>query len=77
MRGPDKLTIFPLQHYKRLCFLKNIVKYPNIPYSVVGGNPAILIRKRFSDEIIQQLLEIKMWDGDIEKITSNRKWLTG
>lgn len=28
--GPDPSTIYPLNHYKQLCFLKNIVKNPNI-----------------------------------------------
>lgn len=30
MKGPDKNKIFPLDNYKRLCFLKNVVKNPNI-----------------------------------------------
>ena len=30
MLGPDKNTQFPLAHYDRLCFLKNIIKNPNI-----------------------------------------------
>lgn len=30
MNGPDKNTTFPLPHYDRLCFLKNIIKNPNI-----------------------------------------------
>ena len=30
MAAPDKDTAFPLAHYDRLCFLKNIVKNPNI-----------------------------------------------
>lgn len=47
------------------------------PYAVVGGNPAAEIRKRFSVEIIEQLLEIKWWDWDIERITRNVKYLTG
>jgi acetyltransferase-like isoleucine patch superfamily enzyme len=40
------------------------------PYSIVGGNPAKVIRFRFSDEIIYKLLEIKWWDwsNDIIKI---------
>ena len=31
------------------------------PYAIVVGNPAHMIRYRFSPEIIQQLLEIKWW----------------
>ncbi|MEM6767855.1 MAG: CatB-related O-acetyltransferase [Bacteroidota bacterium] len=30
MQIPDKHTQFPLEHYDRLCFLKNIIKNPNI-----------------------------------------------
>lgn len=46
------------------------------PYSIVGGNPSMLIRKRFSDEQIAQLLAIKWWNWDIEKITTNVHHLT-
>lgn len=38
------------------------------PYTIVGGVPAKPIRKRFSDEIIARLLEIKWWDWPDEKI---------
>jgi virginiamycin A acetyltransferase len=41
------------------------------PYSIVGGNPAKEIRKRFDESIIQELLEIRWWDWEIEKITRN------
>jgi virginiamycin A acetyltransferase len=47
------------------------------PYSIVGGNPAKEIKKRFSDDKIQKLLALKWWDWDIEKITQNVKNLTG
>lgn len=32
------------------------------PYSVAGGNPAKLIKKRFDDELIELLLRFKWWD---------------
>jgi acetyltransferase-like isoleucine patch superfamily enzyme len=38
------------------------------PYSVVGGNPAKLIKYRFTKEQIEKLLEIKWWDWDDDKI---------
>lgn len=38
------------------------------PYTVVGGNPAKVIKKRFSDEEIGKLLEIKWWNWNVEKI---------
>ena len=46
------------------------------PYTIVGGNPAKQIRKRFTEERIVKLLEIKWWDWTIEKITQNVKNLT-
>ena len=41
------------------------------PYSIVGGNPAKLIKYRFSTEQIQKLLELKWWDWSVEKINAN------
>ncbi len=46
------------------------------PYTIVGGNPAKEIKKRFSQEQIEKLLEIKWWNWEIEKITKNVKNLT-
>lgn len=34
------------------------------PYTIVGGNPARPIRKRFSDEMIALLQELKWWDWE-------------
>lgn len=41
------------------------------PYAIVGGNPAKLIRKRFDDETIEFLLDLKWWDWPAEKIFDN------
>lgn len=41
------------------------------PYSIVGGNPAKEIKKRFSIDIIERLLKLKWWDWEIERITRN------
>lgn len=41
------------------------------PYSIVGGNPAKLIRDRFDEETIRALLKLKWWDWPIEKITQH------
>lgn len=30
MTGPDKDIKFPIEHFNRLCFLKNIITNPNI-----------------------------------------------
>ena len=46
------------------------------PYSIVGGNPAMEIKKRFSLDIIEQLLKLQWWEWDIEKITRNIQHLS-
>lgn len=56
---------------------KSVVTKDVAPYSIVGGNPAKEIRKRFSDERILELLALGWWDWPIEKITANVKHLTG
>ncbi|MCQ4921579.1 CatB-related O-acetyltransferase [Tissierella carlieri] len=38
------------------------------PYSIVGGNPAHFIKKRFDDEFIELLLKIKWWDFEPQKL---------
>jgi acetyltransferase-like isoleucine patch superfamily enzyme len=47
----------------------NAVVAGHIPaYSIVVGNPGKVIKKRFSDEQIEELLKIKWWDWPLEKI---------
>lgn len=41
------------------------------PYTIVAGNPIKEIRKRFSQEEIKILLDVKWWNWDIEKILKN------
>jgi len=38
------------------------------PYTIVAGNPAKEIRKRFDDELIELMLKFKWWDKTIEEI---------
>ena len=40
-------------------------------YTVVGGVPAKPIRKRFDEETIQELEEIRWWDWEEERIKKN------
>lgn len=40
-------------------------------YTIVGGNPARPIRKRFPDDVIIALERIAWWNWPVEKITSN------
>jgi virginiamycin A acetyltransferase len=45
------------------------------PYAIVGGNPARLIKKRFSDEMIELLLKLQWWKWDKQKIFDNLELL--
>ena len=38
------------------------------PYTIVAGNPAAEIRKRFDDELIDLLLQLKWWHKNINEI---------
>ena len=40
------------------------------PYTIVIGNPAKVLRKRFDDELISLLLKFKWWDRSIEEINN-------
>lgn len=38
------------------------------PYSIVAGNPARIVKKRFSNKQIEELLSIRWWDWSMEEI---------
>ena len=40
------------------------------PYTIVAGNPAKPIRKRFDEELISLMIEWKWWDKTIDEINS-------
>ena len=42
------------------------------PFCIHAGNPAKFIRKRFDDDIIELLLQIKWWDWSLEKMKDNK-----
>ena len=45
------------------------------PYCIAGGNPCRMIRRRFDDELIAYLLDLKWWDWDAGKIFRNMEAL--
>ncbi len=47
------------------------------PYSIVGGNPARLIRKRFDEPTIERLLQLAWWHWPIDRINRYTSLLTG
>jgi len=56
---------------------KSVVTKDVPPYTIVGGNPAKVIKKRFDLETTQQLLKIQWWNWSIEKIEANYNIITG
>lgn len=48
--------------------LNSVVTHDVEPYSVVAGNPAKVIRKRFDDELIAILMQLKWWDKSVDEI---------
>lgn len=45
-------------------------------YSIVGGNPAQVIRKRFDQKTIEFLITLSWWNWNIEKITEHIDLIT-
>lgn len=41
------------------------------PYTIVGGVPAKEIGKRFSEDVIEKLIELQWWDWDDETVQMN------
>lgn len=54
------------------------------PYSIIGGVPARLIRKRFDDRVIEKLENMQWWNAELEslskvalKFTEREDWRLG
>ena len=51
------------------------VVFTNVPpFAVVAGNPASVIRYRFSRSIVERLLKIAWWDWPVIRVVGNRYW---
>lgn len=46
------------------------------PYAIIVGNPGKVIRYRFSDNMIDDLLNIRWWDWPKNVLLENIEWLT-
>ena len=47
------------------------------PYAIVAGNPAKVVKYRFSEEQIDKLLSIAWWNWDEQKIRDNAMEMWG
>ncbi|MGF1845285.1 antibiotic acetyltransferase, partial [Vibrio clamense] len=45
------------------------------PYSVVGGTPAKLVKYRFDESIIAELLKMRIYDWPLEKFEVLKRYL--
>ncbi len=43
------------------------------PYAIVGGNPARVVRSRFTEEDVERLLRAAWWDWPIELVTRHAR----
>ena len=47
------------------------------PYAIVAGNPAKVVRRRFSDEVAARLQAVAWWYWPIERITADLPLISG
>jgi virginiamycin A acetyltransferase len=68
----QNVTILPGVHIGDGAIIgaNSVVASDVAPYTIVAGNPAKLIRKRFDDELTALLLKFKWWDKPIDEINS-------
>jgi acetyltransferase-like isoleucine patch superfamily enzyme len=43
------------------------------PFAIVAGYPAVVVRYRFSEEKIKELLRLRWWDASLEELESVRE----
>lgn len=68
----QNVTILPGVHIGNGAIIgaNSVVDSDIEPYTIVVGNPAKQIRKRFDDELIQIMENLKWWDKSIEEINN-------
>lgn len=50
---------------------RSVVTRDVAPYTIVGGTPAKQIRKRFSDDVISELLKLQWWNWSEDRVKQN------
>ena len=66
----QNVTVLPGVHIGdgAIIGLNSVVGSDIAPYTIVAGNPAKVIRKRFDNQLIKLLLKLKWWDKSIKEI---------
>ncbi len=73
----QNVTVMPGVHIGdgAIIAANSVVTKDVLPYHIVGGNPAKIIRKRFDDELIENLLKLQWWNLDPKTLFDNMKAL--
>lgn len=56
---------------------KSVVSRDVAPYTIVAGNPANPVRRRFDESTVARLLAIAWWHWDVDKISRNLDAIRG
>ncbi len=56
---------------------RSVVTADVAPYTIVGGNPAQVVRRRFDEESVRRLQSIAWWDRSIPWISKHLKLIRG
>ncbi|MBQ4876608.1 Vat family streptogramin A O-acetyltransferase [Pseudoalteromonas luteoviolacea] len=56
---------------------KSVVTQDVPPYSIVGGNPAKVIKMRFEQDAVDMLQDIAWWNWPVEKVTEHLDAIVG
>ena len=69
----QNVTIMPGVHIGdgAIIAANSVVSKKVPPYHIAGGNPIKIIKKRFDDDLIEYLLNLKWWDWEAKKIFEN------
>ena len=57
-----------MKTYGAIIGVNSVVGSDVEPYSIIAGNPAKAMHKRFDDELIDLLLRFKWWDKLVDEI---------
>lgn len=73
----QNVTVMPAVHIGDGAIIgaNSVVAKDIPPYSIAVGNPCEVKRKRFDEDLIEYLLQIKWWDWNSEKIFKNMEAL--